>query len=78
MTCHHDDLKAIMDKIGPYQGSGQRHICAGCAFLLGAQHRKHGMPFNPGAIESLPESQAKPQRHKNAYEAYKLGFESCD
>lgn len=76
MACNHEDIKHILDSLGKYQGSGQRHICAGCAYLLGQKHRAKGLPFNPDAIKDLPFSQAKSQRHKNAYEAYKVGYDS--
>ena len=75
MPCDHQNLAEILDRLEPYQGGKQRHICAGCAFLLGVEHREKGKPFNPGAIEVLPESQASHQRHKNAYQAYLLGYQ---
>lgn len=74
MTCNHENLEEILSTIGKYQGGGQRHICAGCAYLLGKKHKSSNVPFNPGAVNDLPESQAEPQRHKNAYEAYLLGY----
>lgn len=74
MSCNHIELTDIMARVGKFQGGGQRHLCAGCAFHLGVQHREEGKPFNPGAVNDLPDSQGGPQRHKNAYEAYQIGY----
>lgn len=74
MTCNHNDLSTVMEEIELFQGSGQRHICAGCAYLLGVNHRENNSKYNPGAVDDLPESQAQPQRHRNAYAAYDKGF----
>lgn len=76
MACDkdHDDLEEIMSELDEYQGSGQRHICAGCAYELGLEDAQEGNQYNPKQIEALPESQAYPQRHKNAYQAYDVGY----
>lgn len=74
MSCNHIDLENILSSIEKYQGSGQRHVCAGCAYHLGVSDRENKRKYNPGAVDDLPASQAQPQRHKNAYAAYDLGF----
>ncbi len=76
MTCNHENIESVLDSLGKYQGGGQRHACAGCAYLLGGEHKSKGTPFNPGAVDELQNSQGGAQRHKNAYEAYKLGYET--
>lgn len=75
MSCDHSNITDILNRLEKFQGGGQRHVCAGCAFELGVQHRQKGSPFNPGAVDGLPNSQAGSQRHRNAYQAYKLGYE---
>ncbi|PSW23965.1 hypothetical protein C9J19_20435 [Photobacterium phosphoreum] len=75
MSCNHSDLESVMERVESYQGGGQRHICAGCAYLLGQRHRANGTKFDPSKVDDLPESQAQPQRHRNAYDAYKIGFD---
>ena len=76
MACDHKELESVLNSLGKYQGSGQRHVCSGCAYRLGEQHKAKGTPFNPGAVDDLPISQGGAQRHKNAYEAYKLAYEA--
>jgi hypothetical protein len=77
MLCSHDhaELADIMKSIDNCPDDGQRHICAGCAFYLGVEHRKKRVPLNPEAVDELPESQVAPQKDKDAYQAYKLGYE---
>ncbi len=75
MPCNHTELTEILEKIEFFQGSGQRHVCAGCAYNLGLEHRKQGRPFDPGSVDHrLPSSQGGPQRHRNAYQAYEVGY----
>ncbi|EJV9314151.1 hypothetical protein N7836_004251 [Vibrio vulnificus] len=74
MSCDHAELKEVMDNIGEFQGGQQRHICAGCAFYLGVFHSEKGAPYNPGTVNTLENNQGGDGRHKNAYDAYHLGY----
>ncbi len=58
---------------------GGRHICAGCAYEAGECDGKAGRLMKADLRSlSLPYSQAGTVRHKDAYEAYKLGYsEAC-
>ena len=53
--------------------SGDRHICAGCAYELGLKDGLDGS-VRKGNLSSLPESQAGSVRHKGAIEAYNEGY----
>jgi hypothetical protein len=74
----HSDLHSIMAKIDEKQAGEYRHICAGCAFELGKLHKKQKRNSAPKTIKNLDTSQAKPQRHRNAYTAYQSGFDSLN
>lgn len=54
--------------------NGGRHICAGCAYVEGLKDAlsKNGKKQD---LSYLPFSQAKRVRHKDAYEAYDLGYD---
>jgi len=51
-----------------------RHKCPGCAYVEGIKDALNGNIEAQVLSPSIPESQAKAGRHKNAYEAYKEGY----
>lgn len=51
-----------------------RHKCAGCAYVEGLKDSLNNKPIATTLSQSIPESQAGTVRHKDAYEAYKLGY----
>jgi hypothetical protein len=53
--------------------SGDRHICAGCAYEEGLSDGLNGSPKQID-LSHLPESQAGTVRHKGAKEAYDEGY----
>ncbi len=53
--------------------SGDRHICAGCAYEEGLKDALNGNPKNDD-LAHLPLSQAGSVRHKGAIESYNLGY----
>ena len=53
--------------------SGDRHICAGCAYEEGLKDGMAGNPRNRD-LSHRPESQAGTVRHKGAKEAYDEGY----
>ncbi len=71
----HRDFE-MFDDLLEHQGGTRRHKCAGCAYELGRQHAYEGVACANGewVLEELPESQARRVRHKDAYEAYLLGY----
>ncbi len=54
--------------------SGDRHICAGCAYEAGLDDGLHNRAPRTD-LSDLPESQAGTVRHKGAMEAYQQGYE---
>lgn len=77
MSCqiNHWDLEEQMNSLNESQAYPARHFCAGCAYILGLEHARTGARYNPGALTRQDdESQAHPQRHKNPFEAYNLGY----
>ena len=60
------------------QGQTGRHKCSGCAYELGRHHALVGAPKakNDSVLEHTPYSQAGTVRHKDAFEAYLLGYDS--
>ena len=52
-----------------------RHKCAGCAFLKGLQEALSGVQMAASLDAGIPDSQAGTVRHKDAYEAYKQGYQ---
>ena len=54
--------------------SGDRHICAGCAYVEGIRDGLNGCPAKMN-LSHLPCSQAGTVRHKGAKEAYDMGYE---
>jgi hypothetical protein len=53
--------------------SGDRHICAGCAYVIGLRDGLDGkMPRTD--LSDLPISQAGDVRHKGAVESYNDGY----
>lgn len=52
-----------------------RHKCAGCAFLRGLQDALGGVQMATSLDNNIPDSQAGTVRHKDAYEAYKQGYQ---
>ena len=64
------------DDLKPSQADADgRHICVGCAYNKGSEDASNGIAKNSANIKNLPYSQAKNGRHKNAYQAYDLGYE---
>ena len=53
--------------------SGDRHICAGCAYEEGLNDALQGNS-KKGVLSHLPISQAGTVRHKGAIESYNLGY----
>lgn len=53
--------------------SGDRHICAGCAYEAGLDDGLHNREPRTD-LSDLPTSQAGTVRHKGAMEAYLLGY----
>ena len=53
--------------------SGDRHICAGCAYEEGLKDSLNGSAEKTD-LSHLPESQAGTVRHKGAMEAYTEGY----
>lgn len=54
--------------------SGDRHICAGCAYEEGIKDALNGNKRKSN-LSHLPRSQAGTVRHKGAIEAYELGYQ---
>jgi hypothetical protein len=52
-----------------------RHKCAGCAYLEGLKDALNGSHQAQSLSSGIPESQAGTVRHKDAYQAYKLGYQ---
>lgn len=75
-SIEHSDLRNVMETIDIKQAGEFRHVCAGCAYELGRLHKRQGRALSPEAIKVLDFSQAQPQRHRNAYSAYKAGYGS--
>ena len=58
------------------RGGYGRNKCAACAYELGLEHARLGLPSgDKSVLIGLPESQAGIVRHKDAYEAYLIGYE---
>ncbi|NLX92819.1 MAG: hypothetical protein GXZ02_02960 [Clostridiales bacterium] len=53
--------------------NGDRHICAGCAYAAGLEDGLSGCA-KKSDLSYLPYSQAGTVRHKDAMEAYKMGY----
>ena len=53
--------------------SGDRHICAGCAYIEGLRDALNDNPKSTN-LSGLPESQAGTVRHRGAIEAYNAGY----
>lgn len=53
--------------------SGDRHICAGCAYEEGLKDGLNSLSRKKD-LSHLPYSQAGTVRHKGAMEAYELGY----
>jgi len=53
-----------------------RHKCAGCAYLEGLKDALNGSPQAQSLSPGIPESQAGTGRHKDAYQAYKMGYQN--
>jgi hypothetical protein len=53
--------------------SGDRHICAGCAYVEGLKDALNGVSRQTD-LSHLHESQAGTVRHKGAIEAYREGY----
>ena len=66
----------IYCSLSEFQGGDGRHKCAACAYELGLEHARLGLPSgDKSVLIGLPESQAGIVRHKDAYEAYLIGYE---
>ncbi len=74
MTCTltHRYEERLSD-LPPSQGGDQRHKCCGCAYDLGKIHGRAGTRLTIN-WDSINESQAGTGRHKDAEEAYVLGY----
>ena len=59
------------------QAGEGRHICVGCAYSQGQKDASNEVPENIDNIKHLPHSQAQAGRHKDAEQAYRLGYASC-
>ncbi|MDD5022067.1 MAG: hypothetical protein PHR82_08095 [Endomicrobiaceae bacterium] len=55
--------------------NNDRHKCAGCAYVEGIKDSLNNSQMATSLSLNIPESQAGTVRHKDAYEAYKLGYE---
>ena len=53
--------------------SGDRHKCAGCAYVEGLKDGLNGC-IPKTNLSHLPDSQAGTVRHKGAMEAYQMGY----
>ncbi len=53
---------------------GERHKCAGCAFVAGVKDALNGGGKRNQLDDSIPESQAGAIRHKDAWQAYNRGY----
>jgi len=61
----------------PYSQDNQhnaRHRCTGCAYEEGIKDAINKKPMAKVLSSHIPESQAGAGRHKDAYEAYILGY----
>ncbi|ORF44546.1 hypothetical protein [Gilliamella apicola] len=67
----------LFKSLPEYQGTFSRHKCAGCAYELGYFHAINGKPkaTNDSVLSKIPYSQAGHVRHKDAFTAYKEGYE---
>ncbi|MDD5022330.1 MAG: hypothetical protein PHR82_09420 [Endomicrobiaceae bacterium] len=54
--------------------NNDRHKCAECAYVEGIKDSLNNNPMAISLNPNIPESQAGTVRHKDAYEAYKLGY----
>ena len=54
--------------------NGDRHICAGCAYVEGLKDALNNVP-RKNDLSHLPSSQAGTVRHKGAIEAYNKGYD---
>ena len=54
--------------------SGDRHTCAGCAYVEGLKDGLAGA-LRKRDLSRLPDSQAGTVRHKGAKEAYDIGYD---
>lgn len=70
-STHRSDLK--FDKLPEAQSGEARHKCCGCAYEQGLKDGRSGHASNPTPSE-WKTSQAQSVRHKDSYEAYKLGY----
>lgn len=66
------DFKALPDSQNDQKGG--RHKCAGCAFIRGLLDALTNKQMASLLPTKIPDSQAGTVRHKDAYEAYKLGY----
>ena len=67
----------LFKSLPEYQGTYSRHKCAGCAYELGYFHAIKGIPkaTNDSVLAEIPHSQAGHVRNKDAFTAYKEGYE---
>ena len=68
---HRYDIK--FDNLADDQGGDGRHKCCGCAYEIGFNAGKKGLP-KAIDLSVLPVSQAGTVRHKDPQEAFELGF----
>ena len=52
-----------------------RHKCAGCAYVNGVKDALNSLPLSPTLPSGIPDSQAGTVRHKDAYQAYREGYQ---
>jgi hypothetical protein len=65
-----DNLPDAQDNV-----KNDRHKCAGCAYVEGIKDALNHRSMSPQLNPAIPDSQAGTVRHKDAYEAYKLGYQ---
>lgn len=67
----------MFDSLQENQGQYGRHKCSGCAYDLGKWHAMIGAPkaSDDSVLTDTPESQASHVRHKDAFEAYLMGYD---
>ena len=68
---------SMFDVLSANQGNVGRHKCCGCAYDKGMWHALIGVPraVDDSVLGDLPESQAVHVRHKDAFEAYNMGYD---
>lgn len=76
MTCSKDHRYWDLFRKLPSDQGNDRHICAGCAYELGESAGICRLRTIEADLENLPESQAGSVRHKSAFAAFAVGYET--